>query len=112
MSKKHFKNKKNSLIALTKKYTNAHMACVSFFINAKWSCGFYCEKCGCIRYCFIKRSNILECTKCMKQHYLFVGTIFEKNKIDLYKLIFGLYLFFSANKGYSAIEMAIALNMY
>lgn len=59
------------------------MACVEFFINVKWVQGFYCEKCGCTHYYFIKRHNVFECAKCKKQHYLLSGTIFQDNKLQL-----------------------------
>lgn len=92
MSHKILKHKKDSLVQLTQKYANDHMTCVYFFIEAKWPIGFYCEKCG-------------------HQHYLFAGTIFQDNKLELYKLILGIYLFFTANKGFSAVEMASALDI-
>lgn len=111
MSNKKFKNKKNSLIDLTRKYANDYMACVQFFIDAKWPTGFYCEKCHCTHYYYIKRGNVLECAHCGHQHYLFAGTVFQDNKLELYKLILGIYLFFTANKGYSAVEMASALDV-
>ena len=55
--------------------------------------------------------NLFECTKCRHQHYLFAGTIFQDNKLPLFKLILGLYFFFSANKGCTAIEMASELDI-
>ncbi|MFV0551462.1 MAG: hypothetical protein ACK5L6_06020 [Anaerorhabdus sp.] len=45
------------------------------------------------------------------QHYLFAGTIFQDNKLDLYKLILGLYIFFTSTKGMSAIELANELDV-
>lgn len=111
MSNKILKHKKDSLIVLTQKYANDHMACVHFFIESKWPTGFYCEKCNCVHYYYIQRSNVLECKNCGHQHYLFAGTIFQDNKLELYKLILGMYLFFTANKGISAVEMTSALNV-
>lgn len=111
MSHKILKHKKDSLVQLTQKYANDHMACVYFFIEAKWPIGFYCEKCGCTHYYYIQRGNVLECKECGHQHYLFAGTIFQDNKLELYKLILGIYLFFTANKGFSAVEMASALDI-
>ena len=55
--------------------------------------------------------NLFECTKCRHQHYLFAGTIFQDNKLPLFKLILGLYFFFSANKGCTATEMASELDI-
>lgn len=89
---KNQKQKKDSLITLTRKYANNHNECVKFFFKMKWPVGFYCEKCG-------------------HQHYLLSNTIFQDNKLDLYKLILGMYLFFTANKGLSAIELANELEI-
>lgn len=59
----------------------------------------------------LENRNVFECVKCGHQHYLFAGTIFQDNKLPLFNLILGLYLFFSANKGYSAIKMTSQLDI-
>ncbi|MBS5113936.1 MAG: transposase [Coprobacillus cateniformis] len=109
MSKR--KPKKDSMINIINKFSNNEQACVDFFFNVKCPTGFYCEKCGCTHFYSIKRGHVFECAKCGHQHYLFSGTIFQDNKLPLFKLILGLYLFFSANKAYSAIEMANQLDL-
>lgn len=107
------KPKKDSLIALTKKYANNHQECVKFFFNMKWKDGFYCEKCHCTHYHFIKRGNVIQCANpnCKHQHYLLADTIFQDNKLDLYKLILGIFLFFTANKGISGVDLASELDV-
>ncbi|MCG4593849.1 transposase, partial [Faecalibacillus faecis] len=105
------KPKKDSMMQIINKYSHNHKACVDYFFNMKWPTGFYCEKCGCVHYYFLENRNVFECAKCGHQHYLFARTIFQDNKLPLFKLILGLYLFFSANKGCSAIEMASQLNV-
>ena len=77
----------------------------------KWPVGFYCEKCGCTHYYSIKRGDVFQCKECGHQHYLLSNTIFQDNKLDLYKLILGMYLFFTVNKGLSAIELANELEI-
>lgn len=111
MSKTTRKAKKDSLIQFTNKYANNPKECLNFFIKVKFPNGFYCDKCGCNHYYYLKRHNVLECKECGHQHYLFAGTIFQNNKLDLYKLLLGLFLFFTANKGISAIEMANHLDV-
>lgn len=96
------KPKKDSMMQIINKYSHNHKACVDYFFNMKWPTGFYCEKCGCVHYYFLENRNVFECAKCGHQHYLFARTIFQDNKLPLFKLILGLYLFFSANKGCSA----------
>lgn len=59
----------------------------------------------------LENRNVFECVKCGHQHYLFAETIFQDNKLPLFNLILGLYLFFSANKGYSAIKMTSQLDI-
>lgn len=108
---KNLKPKKDSLVALTKKYANNNDECVRFFFDMKWPTGFYCEKCGCTHFYSIKKRNVFECTECGHQHYLLAGTIFQDNKLDLYTLILGMFLFFTSNKGISAIELASELDV-
>ena len=105
------KPKKTSLVEFTARYCNNDEACYDFFWNSRYPNGFVCEKCGCTHYRKIRRHNVTECTECGHQHYLFAGTIFQDNKLPLYKLLLGLFLFFSNNKGISAIEMRSYLDV-
>ena len=105
------KPKKTSLVEFTARYCNNDEACYDFFWNSRYPNGFVCEKCGCTHYRKIRRHNVTECTECGHQHYLFAGTIFQDNKLPLYKLLLGLFLFFSNNKGISAIEMRSHLDV-
>ncbi|MBP3398752.1 MAG: IS1595 family transposase [Erysipelotrichaceae bacterium] len=111
MAKTNLKPKKDSLVKFTRKYANDHQACLDYFINMKYPTGFYCEKCGCVHYYYIKRHNVLKCKECGHHNYLFAGTIFQDNKMDLYTLLLGLYLFFSSNKGISATELRSELDV-
>lgn len=106
MSNKILKHKKDFLVSLTQKYANEHTACVHFLLNPSGLLVSIVKKCGCTHYYYIQRSNVLECKNCGHQHYLFVGTVFQNNQLELYKIILGMYLFFTANKGISAVEMA------
>lgn len=110
MSKK-LKPKKDSLIALTRKFASNSTECIRFFFSMKWPTGFFCEKCGCTHFYFIKRNRVFQCQHCKHQHYLLAGTIFQDCKLDLYTLILGMYLFFVSNKGISAIELASQLDV-
>ena len=75
-------------------HVNNPTECFNFFFTMKYPTGFYCEKC-----------------ECGHQHYLFAGTIFQDNKLELYKLLLGLFLFFNANKGISAVEKSSQLDV-
>lgn len=111
MTKTKLKPKKESLIELTRRYANNEEECVNFFVQSKFPAGFVCEKCGCTHYYVIKRHHVLQCKDCMHQHYLFANTIFQDNKLELFKLILGVYLFFTSTKGISAIELASELDI-
>ena len=105
------KPKKPSLIDFTKKYANNEQACYDFFFNAKYPNGYYCEKCGCTHYHKITRHRVVQCKECGHQQYLFANTIFQDNKLDLYKLLLGLFLFFNNSKGISAMDMKSHLDV-
>lgn len=111
MAKTKLKPRKDSLIEIINKYSNDLHACIMFFFKLKWPTGFYCEKCGCTHYYFIPRGNVFSCSNCGHQHYLLAGTIFQDNKLPLFKLILGLYLFFSNNKGVPATELRTQLHI-
>lgn len=117
MSYKILKPKKMSLYDFTKKYANNPINCVGFFYTMKWPGGFSCDRCQCHEYWLVKRtgktkvSYVLECKQCHKQHSLLSGTIFQSCKLDLYKLLLGIFLFFNENKGISAITLMSHLDI-
>lgn len=99
------RNSRESMLNIIDRYHNNEEECVNFFISAKWPSGFECE-CGCHEYYMLNtRKNVLVCKHSGKQHYLFAGTIFQDNKLPLFKLILGLYLFFTNGKGFTAVEL-------
>lgn len=105
MSIKDLKPRKISLVAFNEKYANNPEACYQFFFDAKYPDGWVCEKCGSTSFHKFANSNTCVCTECGHKQYLFAGTVFQDNKLDLYKLLLGIYLFFTSNKGISAVEM-------
>lgn len=117
MSNKVLKPKKCSLFEFTKTYANNTMNCIDFFKSMKWPHGFSCDHCHCHDYYLIKRvgktktSFVLECKECHKQHSLLSGTVFESCKLDLYKLLLGIFLFFNENKGYTAVDLCSAIDV-
>ena len=100
------------MVHFSRKYANDDAACEEFFFRAKYPNGYYCEKCGCTHYKKIStRNHIYTCSQCGHQSCLFAGTIFQDCKLDLYKLLLGLFIFFTANKGVSAMEMRSHLDV-
>lgn len=106
-----YKEKKPSLVEFTKRYANNEEACYQFFFKVRYPNGYVCSQCGCKEYKRISRYNVCACNECHHQQCLFAGTIFQDNKLPLYTLLLGIFLFFSSNKGISAMEMRSELNV-
>ena len=107
-----YKPKKDSLVEFNRKYANNDEACEEYFFQIRYPDGYVCEKCGCTHYKKITgRGYCYSCSSCGHQQYLLAGTIFQDNKLPLYKLLLGLFLFFTANKGISAMEMRSHLDV-
>lgn len=103
---KEAKQYKLALTTFNKKFCNNEEACESFFFKAKYPTGYYCEKCGCTHYRKIGTINhVYACKACGHQEYLFAGSIFQDNKLPLYMLLPGIFLFFNSTKGISGKEM-------
>ena len=87
------------MIEFTRKYANNDQTCEEFFLRAKYPNGYYCKKCGCTHCRKIStRNHVYNCSKCCHLSCLFAGTIFQDCKLDLYKLLLGLFIFFTCNK--------------
>ncbi|MEE1410720.1 MAG: hypothetical protein U0J83_01705 [Bulleidia sp.] len=59
----------------------------------------------------ITRNHVYTCSKRGHQSCLFTGTLFQDCKLDLYKLLLGLFIFFTSNKGVSALELRSQLDV-
>ncbi len=101
-------NLKKSLIEITRKNAKNVQSCVQFFTKIEFTVGLYFEKYNYCKYFYFSKSHVTRCKNFSHNHYLFSNTIFQENKIPLYKLILGLHLFFSSIKGISGIELASA----
>ena len=109
---KEAKQYKLALTTFNKKFCNNEEACESFFFKSKYPTGYYCEKCGCTHYRKIgKRNHVYACKACGHQEYLFAGSIFQDNKLPLYTLLLGIFLFFNSTKGISGKEMQYQLGV-
>lgn len=101
------KPKKPSLVDFTNKYANNEDAYRDFFFHAMYPDRKVCDQYCCGHYLPAAiRNNVWQCDGCGHQQYLFVGSIFQDNKLDLYKLLPGLFSFFSSNSGsYSHVNL-------
>ena len=104
------KPRKDSFIDFNRNFGTREQQ-IDFFITLHFPHGFICDRCQCRDYYLIKRKGIkngyiLECADCGYQYSLLEGTIFQDSNLDLYQILIGLYLFFTANKGISAPDMA------
>lgn len=91
-------------------YTNLD-ACRKFFFDIKWPTGYYCEKCGCTHYYFMKTKNCYRCANCKHDERLLSNTIFQDNKLPLNVLLYGLFLIFTASNGISSLELSKELKV-
>lgn len=57
------------------------------------------------------RKNVLICKHCSKQHYSFANTIFQDNKLLLFKFILCLYLLLTSTRGITAVALLDELNI-
>ena len=105
------KRRKCSLLDVISKYSNYNQACVEFFMQIRYPYGYYCEKCGSVEYWEVKQGRIQECKHCRHHQRLLANTVFHASKLPLFTLILAIYLFFSSNKGISAIDLASQLHV-
>lgn len=95
-------------------YTNLD-ACRKFFFDIKWPTGYYCEKCGCTHYYFMKISyenqDCYRCANCKHDERLLSNMIFQDDKLPLNVLLYGLFLIFTASNGISSIELSKELKV-
>lgn len=112
LNKTRYKPKKDSLVEFNQKHTNNDEACEEYFIQIRSLMVMSLEKCGCTHYKKITgRGYCYSCSSCGNQQYLLAGTIFQDNKLPLYKLLLDLFLFFTAKKGISAMEIRSHLDV-
>lgn len=101
-----------SLITFNKLFFDNEEACRNFFFNIFHPSGFVCSKCGCIHYRILStRPHVYQCKHCYHQVNLFVGTIFQNNKLPLYTLLLGIFLFVTSYNGISAEELANSIDV-
>lgn len=99
------KPKKPSTIEFVQKYANNPDACRDVLFQALHPNGWECPVCHHKQYKLIRGGKAVECSHCSTKDYLLAGTIFRDNKLPLFKLLLGIYLFFVSNKGISAVEL-------
>jgi len=103
MSNKVLKPKKASLYEFIQNYSNNINNCIEIFKFMRWPDGFLCDHCGCYKYYLVKHvgktkiSYVFERSLCHKQHSLLSLTIFQSCKLDLYKFLLGIFLFYEAD---------------
>lgn len=106
------KPKTMSLITFNKLFFDNYDACRNFFFNVFHPLGFVCPECGCVHFRNLStRPNVYQCKQCYHQVHLFAGTIFQDNKLPLYTLLLGIYLYVTAHNGISAEELANSIGI-
>lgn len=88
-----------SHITFNKLFFNNDDMCRNFFLNVFHPLGLVCPECGCVHFTLLKcRNNVYTCSQCSHQVYLFAGTIFQDNKLPLYTLLYGIFLFITSTR--------------
>lgn len=106
------KPKTMSLITFNKLFFDNDEACRNFFFHVFHPLGFVCPECGCIHYRILStRPHVYQCKNYYHQVNLFAGTIFQNNKLPLYTLLLGIFLFVTAHNGISAEELANSIDV-
>lgn len=99
-------------VTFNKLFFNNEEMCRNFFLNVFHPLGLVCPECGCTHFTLLKcKNNVYTCSHCSHQIYLFAGTIFQDNKLPLYTLLYGIFLFVTSKKGISAEELARQLGI-
>lgn len=104
MQKKTRKDSSYSLLDLQRDY-GTDMQCREYLFQAKFPKGFVCEKCGNTNFSFVQRHKVYQCKKCLKQHSVTVGTIFENTKLPLNIWFLAMYLVSQQTTGISAVTL-------
>ena len=105
------RRQKSSLLEVIDKYSHNQDACINFFMQIRYPKGYYCEKCGCRHYWNSRNGRVQVCSNCRSKQSLLQGALFQWCKLLLFKMILGIYLFLSENKGLSAIQFSTDLNI-
>lgn len=96
------RNRNISLTEFSKRFSNNEQACQNTLFKIFHPAGFICPKCGCTHYINLaSRPHVYQCCHCRCQVNLFAGCIFQDNKMPLYTLLLGIYLFVSNRTGIS-----------
>lgn len=92
-----------------KLYGNNDEACRDLLFSIFHPLGFVCPECGCVHY--LNLSSCPHVFQCIHQVNLFANTISQDNKLPLFTLLLGIYLFFTAHNAISAEELANTLGI-
>ena len=80
--------------------------CFAALFKLRWPSGFECNKCGCNKYCRLKRNKLFQCNSCRGQISITSGTIFHSTKLPLTKWFLALYLMTQGKNGISQLELS------
>lgn len=101
-----------SIIEFNNIYYNNDEACMQYFIDAFHSGSFICPECGSSELHELKtRKGVYQCNQCYHQRCLFANTIFQDNKLPLYTLLLGIFIFINAKTGIAAEQLANQLGV-
>jgi len=86
--------------------------CLQALIEARWSNGFVCPKCGHDDGYRLRKRRVIECSLCKAQSSITAGTIFHKTRVPLVKWFWMLFCVAHDKGGTSALRLSKVLNMH
>ena len=92
-------------------YFNNLARCIEVFFNIRWPNGYFCEKCNCKEYYYIKENKCYRCKACHHDEYLYDGTAFQNTKLPANVILYALFLIFTSTKGISSYDLARELKV-
>lgn len=92
---------------------NTEDKAIRFLENERWNNKPYCSKCSSIENISVARSKKYTywCGKCRKHFTVKIGTIMESSKIPARKWLIAMYMFVTARKGISSLQLAKELGI-
>lgn len=78
----------------------------AYFEAKRWPDGAVCPACAEPKRIGTRKGGFYRCNACLTDFTVRTGTIFERSKVPLHKWLYAMYLFVTARKGISSLQLA------
>ena len=76
-----------------------------YFEAKRWPDGAICPACGEAKRIGTRKGGFYRCNACLLDFTIRTGTIFVRSKVPLHKWLYAMYLFVTARKGISSVQL-------